>query len=49
MENQNIFIHETAEVSLQSIIGNNTKIWNSAQIRENAIIGENCIIGKNVL
>lgn len=42
-----IFIHPTAEVSNESNIGENTKIWNQAQIRENASIGSNCIIGKN--
>lgn len=47
MEN-NIFIHNTADVSPNANIGNNTKIWNLAQVRENCIIGENCIISKNV-
>lgn len=42
------FIHQTAEVSEQSKIGKNTKIWNFSQIRENVEIGDNCIIGKNV-
>jgi len=48
MENKNIFIHSTAEVSDKANIGENTKIWNLAQVRENATIGENCIISKNV-
>lgn len=43
-----IFVHPTAEVSKEAIIGNGTKIWNQAQVRESAIIGENCIISKNV-
>lgn len=47
MEN-NIFIHNTADVSAGANIGANTKIWNLAQVRENCIIGENCIISKNV-
>lgn len=46
--NNNIFIHQTAEVNENAKIGNNTKIWNLAQVRENANIGENCIISKNV-
>ena len=40
-------IHETADVSKDARIGNNTKIWHNAQVRENARIGSNCIIGKN--
>ena len=43
-----IFIHETAEVSPQAKIGEDTKIWNLAQVRENCEIGERCIISKNV-
>lgn len=43
-----IFIHETAEVSLNAQIGKGTKIWNQAQVREKAVIGEECIISKNV-
>jgi acetyltransferase-like isoleucine patch superfamily enzyme len=43
-----IFIHETADVSPNAVIGCNTKIWNHAQIREDVVIGENCVIGKNV-
>lgn len=43
-----VYIHDSAEVSQKSVIGDNTKIWNHAQIREGAIIGESCIISKNV-
>lgn len=43
-----IFIHPTAEVSKEAIIGKGTKIWNQVQVREGATIGENCIISKNV-
>lgn len=45
---KDVYIHPTAEVSNQSVIGNGTKIWNQAQVREGAIIGETCIISKNV-
>lgn len=44
----NYFVHETAEVSGKSKIGEGTKVWNSAQIREDACIGAHCNIGKNV-
>ena len=43
-----VFIHQTAEVSENAVIGDGTKIWNLAQVRENTKIGENCIISKNV-
>ena len=42
-----IFIHETADVSCEASIGDDTKIWNNAQVREYAEIGHGCIIGKN--
>lgn len=48
MKNNGLFIHLTADVSPEAIIGDNTKIWNNVQIREKARIGSDCIIGKNV-
>lgn len=45
---ENVFIHESAEVSDNAIIGDGTRIWNLAQIRNDVKIGENCIISKNV-
>jgi len=44
----NVFIHPTAEVSSDAVIGEGTKIWNLAQIREGARIGRNCVISKDV-
>jgi acetyltransferase-like isoleucine patch superfamily enzyme len=41
------FIHSTAHVSREAIIGNGTKIWINSQIREHAHIGDNCIISKD--
>jgi UDP-2-acetamido-3-amino-2,3-dideoxy-glucuronate N-acetyltransferase len=41
-------IHNTAEVSDKSEIGEGTFIWNNAQVRDLAKIGKNCIIGKDV-
>lgn len=43
-----VWVHPTADVSGEAIIGDNTKIWNQAQVRERAEIGRNCIISKNV-
>jgi acetyltransferase-like isoleucine patch superfamily enzyme len=45
-QNKLYFVHPTADVSKQVLVGKNTKIWHQAQIRENVIIGENCVIGK---
>ena len=42
----NIFIHETANVSSNANIGDGTKIWINSQIREKSEIGSNCIISK---
>ena len=43
----NIFIHDTAQVSDKAQIGQGTKIWNQVHVRENCSIGENTIISKN--
>lgn len=42
------FIHPTAEVSNQAIIGDNTKIWHYVQIREGAEVGVGCVLSKSV-
>lgn len=44
----NYFSHPTAEISPESKIGKNTKIWHYSQIRQGANIGKNCILGKAV-
>ena len=41
-------IHDTAEVSNASSIGEGTSVWHQSQIREGASLGENCIISKGV-
>jgi len=43
----NIFIHETANVSNQAKIGDGTKIWINSQVRELSEIGKNCIVSKD--
>ena len=47
-EREGVFIHETAEVSPDAVIGRGTKIWHQAQVMPGAMIGENCKIGKGV-
>jgi acetyltransferase-like isoleucine patch superfamily enzyme len=42
-----VFIHPSAHVSENAVVGKGTKIWINSQIRENAVIGVNCIISKD--
>jgi UDP-2-acetamido-3-amino-2,3-dideoxy-glucuronate N-acetyltransferase len=46
MEHDKPYIHPTAEVSPQAIIGSGTRVWHQAQVRERASLGANCIVGK---
>lgn len=46
--NKDIYIHPSAEVSPDAIIGKGTRIWHQVHIREGAKIGEKCNIGKDV-
>jgi acetyltransferase-like isoleucine patch superfamily enzyme len=45
---KNTFIHETANVAANAMIGNDTKIWINVQIREGSTIGAHCILSKDV-
>jgi len=42
-----VYIHPSAHVADDVVIGNNTKIWINSQIREKSEIGCNCIISKD--
>ncbi|MEJ7610085.1 MAG: DapH/DapD/GlmU-related protein [Ferruginibacter sp.] len=44
----NYFIHETAIIDKNALIGDGTKIWHFSHISGAAVIGENCILGQNV-
>ncbi len=48
MNNAEVYIHSTAEVSPEAAIGGGTRIWRQAQVREHAVLGEHCNIGKGV-
>ncbi|MBI4934158.1 MAG: N-acetyltransferase [Actinobacteria bacterium] len=48
MERSSVYIHPSANVSSQALIGDGTKIWHEAQVREGATIGTSCILGKGV-
>ncbi|MHB8626232.1 MAG: acyltransferase [Aggregatilineales bacterium] len=43
-----IYIHPSAEVAQDAVIGDNTKIWHLVQIRTGATIGQECILGRGV-
>jgi acetyltransferase-like isoleucine patch superfamily enzyme len=43
------FYHNSAEISDDSTIGKNSKIWHFSHIFGNSIVGKNCIIGQNVM
>lgn len=43
-----VFIHSSANVSDQALIGKKTQIWVNVQVRENANIGAGCVISKDV-
>jgi len=42
------FIHPTAEVAADAVIGPGTKIWHQCQVMPRARIGANCKLGKSV-
>ena len=43
-----VFIHPTATVEDDVVIGSGTRIWHLAHVRRGARIGENCTISKDV-
>ena len=45
---ENYFVHPSAFVEDNVMIGDGTKIWHLGQIRTGAKLGENCILGKSV-
>jgi NDP-sugar pyrophosphorylase family protein len=47
--NQGYFVHETAIVDGDCIIGDGTKIWHFSHIMSNCVIGDKCNIGQNVV
>ena len=52
---KNYFVHETACVDEQVVIGNHTKIWhfchilNGVKIGERCSFGQNCVVGPRVV
>ncbi|MDR1292985.1 MAG: acetyltransferase [Clostridiales Family XIII bacterium] len=46
-KHKDVFIHGSAHVSDDALIGEGTKVWVNAQIREHARIGKDCVVGKD--
>ncbi len=46
--NDSIFVHKSADVSVDAVIGDGTFIWNNTQVREGSTIGKGCILSKDV-
>lgn len=42
------FIHPTAEVARDAVVGPGTRVWHHSQIREGARVGAECVLGKGV-
>lgn len=43
-----VYIHPSADVAPDAIIGDGTKVWHLVQIRPGAQIGQECIFGRGV-
>lgn len=43
-----MFIHPSAEVENEAVIGEGSKIWHLCHIRRGAHVGTNCVIGRGV-
>ena len=48
MRKEKVFIHKSAFIDNNVLIGRGTKIWHFSHIMEGAVIGTNCKIGQNV-
>jgi len=48
MSREGVFIHPSAEVSPNTLIGKGTKIWMWCQVREKSEIGDNVTLSKSV-
>jgi len=48
MTRERVYVHPSAFVAEDAVLGPGTKVWHSAQVREGARIGAECILGKGV-
>lgn len=42
------FVHPTADVAADALIGPGTRLWHHVQVRDGARVGAECVIGKGV-
>jgi UDP-2-acetamido-3-amino-2,3-dideoxy-glucuronate N-acetyltransferase len=42
------FVHPTALVESDAVVGDGTKVWHHAHVRGGASVGSDCVLGKNV-
>ncbi len=42
---KDVYVHPTATVEKESVIGAGTNVWHYAHVREGAVIGKNCNVG----
>ncbi len=47
-EDASFFVHSSAFIDDNVIIGSGTKVWHFSHIQSGATIGKNCILGQNV-
>ncbi|WP_323100609.1 acyltransferase [Intrasporangium sp. YIM S08009] len=41
-----MFVHDSADVAAEAVIGDGSKVWHLAQVREGAVLGRTCVIGR---
>lgn len=47
MDQQSLFIHETAVVDQGAVLGEGVKVWHFSHLMPHCVIGAGCIIGQN--
>ena len=48
MKGKDFFIHKTAIIDENVLVGKNSKIWHFSHIQSNSKIGNECTLGQNV-
>jgi acetyltransferase-like isoleucine patch superfamily enzyme len=41
-----MFVHDSADVDADAVVGDGSKVWHHAQVREHAVLGQNCVVGR---
>lgn len=48
MDGKKVFVHESAYIDANVVIGDGTTIWHFTHVQEGARIGRGCVLGQNV-